>query len=72
LYAFLCGFIAEPISPANKHTTLSLNLADVARAGQYASYIGAGKCFTLGCIAMQRYMNPTLTMLTGVQTTFPV
>jgi len=56
-----------------KHTTLSLNLADVVSAGQYASYIGAGKSFTsFGCIAMQRYMNPTLTMLTGVPPTFPV
>ena len=58
---------------ANKHTTLPFNLAAVGSAGQYASYTGAGKSVTsLGCIGMRRYMNPVLTMLTGVQPTFLV
>ena len=70
---FFAALLRNHWLSANKHTNLPLNLADVVSAGQYASYIGAGKSFTsFGCITMQRYMNPTLTMSTGVQPTFPV
>ena len=68
---FSAAFLWNHWLPANKHITLPFNLADVVSAGQYASYIGAGKFFiSFGCIGMRRYMNPMRIIPTGVRPIF--
>ena len=68
-YAFLCGFIVEPLVTCQQTYYSSIHLAGAENDGQYALFIGAGKSYTSsGCTGMQRSVTTTA----GVRQIFQV
>ena len=73
-YAFLCGFIVEPLVTCQQTYYSSIHLDGAENDGQYALFIGAGKSYTSsGCTGMQRSVNPKrITTTAGVRQIFQV